>query len=307
METSNNLNNKKQEAKMDENSDFRDSVSPVNSETTNNSQNKSTGDSAYPESTDSGSSTITQTDGISSSDKNQQSYPVVAYEGSSTAEDNSSLGETEPQLKKLRPRHIDASKIAQTQVNRLRKETKLKRLKKELKEMKAVIKRGYKIKKNVEKFVKSDGTIAVRVIQKNQSIDSASKVLIQNKCVQKESEIYELQEILKNLKREVKHKASTNLHATRYSFARRKKEVNRSKLINRYKSWLTEASNTGGRSLISQALMLSKQGEMDMAREKIITLLTSTRIKNHPRTKSVIEFDEEIGKELLNYLNKIIL
>lgn len=306
METSNYLNNKKQEVKMDENSDFRDSVSPVYSETTNNYQNISTGDSAYPESTESGRSTITQTDGISSSDKNQQSYPVVPYEGSSTAGDNSSLGETEPQLKKLRPRHIDASKIAQTQVNRLRKETKLKRLKKELKEMKAVIKRGYKIKKQVE-HVEIDGKIVDRVIQKNQSIDSASKVLIQNKCVQKESEIYELQEILKNLKREVKHKASTNLHATRYSFARRKKEVNRSKLINRYKSWLTEASNNGGRSLISQALMLSQQGEIDQARDKIITVLTSTRIKNHPRTKSAIEFDEEIGKELLNHLNKIIL
>ena len=306
METSNNLNNNKQEDKMDENSDFRDSVSPVYSETTNNYQNISTGDSAYPESTESGSSTITQTDGISSSDINQQSYPVVPYEGSSTAEDNLSVGETEPQLKKLRPRHIDASKIAQTQVNRLRKETKLKRLKKELKEMKAVIKRGYKIKKQVE-HVEIDGKIVDRVIQKNQSIDSASKVLIQNKCVQKESEIYELQEILKNLKREVKHKASTNLHATRYSFARRKKEVNRSKLINRYKTWLTEASNKGGRDLISQALMLSKQGEINQAREKIITVLTSTRKKNHPRTKSAIEFDEEIGKELLNYLNKFIL
>jgi len=65
-----------------------------------------------------------------------------------------------------------------------------------------------------------------------------------------------------------------------------------------------EASNNGGRSLISQALMLYKQGEIDLAREKIITVLASTRIKNHPRIKSTIEFDEEIGKELLNYLNK---
>lgn len=305
METSNNLNNNKQEDKMDENSDFRESVSPVNSETTNNSQNKSTGDSAYPESTESGSSKNTQNDGISSSDKNQHSYPVVPYEA--TAEDNSSGGETEPQLKKSRVRHVDASKIAQTQVNRLRKETKLNRLKRELKEMKAVINRGYKIKIKVESLVDGNGKIMERVIKKNQFIDSASKTLIQDKCVKKEREIYELQEVLKNLKREVKHKANTNLRANRNSLRRRKKEVNRSKLINRYKTWLTEASNKGGRDLISQALMLSKQGEINQAREKIITVLTSTRKKNHPRTKSAIEFDEEIGKELLNYLNKFIL
>ena len=221
---------------MNENTDFSDSVSPVNSETTNNYQTLSTGDSAYPESTESGSSTNAQIDGISSFDKNQQSYPVVPYEGSSTAEDNSSVGGTEPQLKKLRPRHIDASKIAQTQVNRLRKETKLKRLKRELKKMKAVIKRGYKINNKVEKLVHSDGKIAERVIKKPHFIDSASKTLIQDKCVQKEREIYELQKALKKLKREVKHKASTNLHASRYSYTKSKKELNRSRLINQYKT-----------------------------------------------------------------------
>lgn len=297
-----------EETNMNGNKDLHETVNPANEVPAIDSQNSVTGEirntpavnpvdlqTALP---------IERVDTQNSWSSSKESTTIMQYEAVPTNDEETLIIETE--TKSNRVKRIGAAKVAQTQVNRLRKETKLKRLKKELKEMKASIKRGYVIKKKVEKVSGPDGVVMIKETQKNQFLDSASKVLIQNKCVQKEAEIFDLQEILKNLKREVKRKARTNLHANRHSFAKRRKEVSRMNLINRYKGWLELASKNGGKGIILEALSLAKIGRFSQAYSKIMSSLISIRAKNYPKAKNQLDFDAEIGQILIAHIERLI-
>ena len=306
MAKNNQIPSQNEETNMNGNKDLHETVNPANEVPAIDSQNSVTGEirntpavnpvdlqTALP---------IERVDTQNSWSSKKESTNIMQYEAVPANDEETLIIETD--TKSPRVKRIGAAKVAQTQVNRLRKETKLKRLKKELKELRSAIKRGYMIKKRVEKITGPDGKVTIKETQKNQFLDSASKVLIQNKCVQKEVEIFDLQEILKNLKREVKRKARTNLHANRHSFAKRRKEVGRMNLINKYKGWLELASKNGGRSILSEAYALSQQGKNDEAYAKLLSSLTSIRAKNFPKAKSRLEFDEDMGRELLNFLSK---
>jgi len=64
------------------------------------------------------------------------------------------------------------------------------------------------------------------------------------------------------------------------------------------------AAKNGSMKTIKEASILQSQGRSSEALEMIMAVLLKYKLLKNPGAKSTLEFDEEIGKELLNYLNK---
>ncbi len=201
-------------------------------------------------------------------------------------------------------KRTDRSKIAQAQVVRLRKETKFKRLKQEHKELKNTLQRGYLLYAGKPVMMERDGTTIEKVVKKQRPLDSATRAMLLEKCALHESEIFELREDLKNRKSEIRKKSINNVRASRISLSKRRKELNRIKTVNRYKNLILAAGATGAKADLSHAISLSNDGKVDQAIEKIQIVLKRVRAQQNPGVKSELEFNEEIGKELLNFLNR---
>lgn len=203
-----------------------------------------------------------------------------------------------------RYKRTDRSKIAQAQVVRLRKETKLKRLKQEHKELKNTLQRGYLLYVGKPVMMERDGRKIEKIVKKQRPLDSATRAMLLEKCVLHESEIFELREDLKNRKTEIRKKSINNTRASRMSLSKRKKEVKKIKTVNRYKNLIKAAGATGAKADLLQAISFSNNGKDIQAIEKIQVVLKQIRAQQNPGVKSELEFDEEIGKELLNFLNR---
>lgn len=203
-----------------------------------------------------------------------------------------------------RYKRTDRSKIAQAQVVRLRKETKLKRLKQEHKELKNTLQRGYLMYAGKPVMMVRDGRTIEKIVKKQRPLDSATRAMLLEKCVLHESEIFELREDLNNRKTEIRKKSINNVRASRISLSKRKKELKRIKTVSRYKNLIIAAGATGAKADLSHAISLSNDGKVDQAIEKIQFVLKRVRAQQNPGVKSELEFDEEIGKELLNFLNR---
>lgn len=203
-----------------------------------------------------------------------------------------------------RNKRTDRSKIAQAQVVRLRKETKLKRLQQEHKELKNTLQRGYLLFAGKPVMMERNGRTIEKIAKKQRPLDSATRAMLLERSVMYESEIFELREDLKNRKTEIRKKSINNTRASRMSLSKRKKEVKKIKTVNRYKNLIKAAGATGAKADLLQAISFSNNGKDIQAIEKIQVVLKQVRAQQNPGVKSELEFDEEIGKELLNFLIK---
>lgn len=203
-----------------------------------------------------------------------------------------------------RNKRTDRSKIAQAQVVRLRKETKLKRLQQEHKELKNTLQRGYLLFAGKPVMMERNGSTIEKIAKKQRPLDSATRAMLLEKSVMYEAEIFELREDLKNRKTEIRKKSINNTRASRMSLSKRKKEVKKIKTVNRYKNLIKAAGATGAKADLLQAISFSNNGKDIQAIEKIQVVLKQIRAQQNPGVKSELEFDEEIGKELLNFLNR---
>lgn len=282
----------------------------ANSNTHNPNQNEENMDNnnGFHEEQDlSGSAEVPQD---AKSDLNEESNPSPEDENDyidfHDITDDESTSYSTPKSRETTNRYkrTDRSKIAQAQVVRLRKETKLKRLKQEHKELKNTLQRGYLLYAGKPVMMERDGRRVEKIVKKQRPLDSATRAMLLERSVMYESEIFELSEDLKNRKTDIRKKSINNTRASRISLSKRKKEVKKIKTVNRYKNLIKAAGATGAKADLLQAISFSNNGKDIQAIEKIQLVLKQVRAQQNPGVKSELEFDEEIGKELLNFLIK---
>lgn len=226
------------------------------------------------------------------------------FEEDYDSEEDYSYSKPRSAVPSIRIHRGDAVKMARKQNIRQRKANKLKRLTNELKAAKDTIKRGSLMKVTKIEKVDENGNKSTKEVKTYHPIDSASKMLWMNKKIKIESEIFELKQTLSELKSEVKMKATNHLKASRLSLSQKKRDLRRMQTIQRYRNWLEIAAKNGSMATIKEASILQYQGRSGEALEKIMAVLLKYKLLKNPGAKSTLEFDEEIGKELLNYLKK---